>query len=93
MWNMWIFNERVLLLIDQIRCDNCGIYYTMINQTHECKQKDIDKWRDSDEFELMVHREIFDTGTSNWYDTEGVNNYKEHIKNDKDCKFCKVLKY
>jgi len=47
----------------------------------------------TDDFEMMVHKEIFETGTSNWYDTEGVAKYREHIKNNKDCKFCKALKY
>jgi len=42
---------------------------------------------------MMVHKEIYETGTSNWYDTEGVAKYREHIKNNKDCKFCKALKY
>ena len=37
--------------------------------------------------------EIYENGTSSWYDEEGVKNYQEHFKNDKDCKFCKVLKY
>jgi|TARA_R100000908_G_C3718949_1_gene122510 hypothetical protein len=42
---------------------------------------------------MMVHKEIYETGMSNWYDQEGVEKYQEHFKNNKDCKFCKALKY
>ena len=47
----------------------------------------------TDDFEMMVHKEIYETGMSNWYDQEGMEKYQEHFKNNKDCKFCKALKY
>ena len=34
----------------------------------------------TDDFEMMVHKEIYETGMSNWYDQEGVEKYQDHFK-------------
>lgn len=73
------------------QCNWCGKKYFRKHET--CADKDHEEWLQTDDFEMMVHKEIYETGESNWYDQEGVERYQEHFKNNKDCKFCKALKY
>ena len=40
---------------------------------------------------MMVHKEIYETGMSNWYDQEGVEKYQEHFKNITNCKKTAIL--
>lgn len=72
-----------------MRCDWCG--KTTVNR-HECRMEDHEKWIQSDKFEMMIHREIFETGTSSWYGNEGVESYKQHFNNGNECKFCEALR-
>ena len=75
-----------------MRCDWCGKITIREGYFHECKMEDHEKWIQSDAFEMMIHREIFDTGKSSWYGTEAVEQYKKHFKEDKECKFCEALR-
>lgn len=75
-----------------MRCDWCGIITMREGLYHKCKMEDHLKWVESDEFEMMIHKEIYETGTSSWYDNEGISSYKKHFKEDKKCKFCEALR-
>lgn len=78
--------------IIKMRCDWCGKVTHEEGLYHECKMEDHVKWIESEDFEMMIHREIFETGTSSWYGSEAIEEYKKHFKEDDDCKFCEALR-
>lgn len=75
-----------------MRCDWCGKITSSEGLYHKCKMEDHIKWVESDDFEMIVHREIFKTGKSSWYDSKAVDEYKKHFKEDNDCRFCEALR-